>query len=298
MGGPAIKLAGERSDLFGALGLQLMFAMSGSGGFVTCSGCGAPYAPRRQPIAGRRHHCQDCGRTAAIRDAQTRFRAQQPGLLQGAQAWEVGRDGTVNGNHVELVPVSPSTGQDTENNIGFGRTIGPGANPYVAYAESPFLRSSLELPSVSLGGLCYQAIEGSEYAAPVVCGEPAKILLSLPRDDESPAVGHDSRRAFASSAVMNFPRWYSAHASSAPAFSSSVVGSSSSGAIRSARRAGSPVRRNSSHISARPSSRCSTRSRSSSLAVNGFSDQNLQEWYTQSTQGPSAMTRSLSGNLI
>lgn len=85
-GGPTIKLAGERSDLFGALGLQLMFAMSGSGGFVTCSGCGAPYTPRRQPIAGRRHYCQNCGRTAAIRDAQARFRAKHPDYYRARRA--------------------------------------------------------------------------------------------------------------------------------------------------------------------------------------------------------------------
>lgn len=76
-GGPTIKLAGERSDLFGALGLQLLSAMSGSGGFVTCSGCGAPYAPRRQPIAGRPPLLPGL-RPAAIRDAQTRFRAEHP----------------------------------------------------------------------------------------------------------------------------------------------------------------------------------------------------------------------------
>jgi hypothetical protein len=51
VGAPGLKLVGERSRLFGALGLQLIFAMSGT---------------------------RDCGRTAAIRDAQARFRAQHP----------------------------------------------------------------------------------------------------------------------------------------------------------------------------------------------------------------------------
>jgi hypothetical protein len=78
VGGPAIKLVGERSELFGALGLQLVFAMSGTGGFVTCSGCGTPYSPRRQPPARRRHYCPECGRKAAVREAQIRFRAEHP----------------------------------------------------------------------------------------------------------------------------------------------------------------------------------------------------------------------------
>lgn len=78
VGAPSLKLVGQRSELFGALGLQLVFAMSGAGGFVTCSGCGEPYTPKRQPIEGRRHYCQECGGVAAIRDAQTRFRTEHP----------------------------------------------------------------------------------------------------------------------------------------------------------------------------------------------------------------------------
>lgn len=90
LGAPGLKLVGERSDLFGALGLQLVFAMSGTGGFVTCSGCGEPYTPKRQPIAGRRHYCRDCGRTAAVRDAQARFRAEHPDYYKARKSGSSG----------------------------------------------------------------------------------------------------------------------------------------------------------------------------------------------------------------
>ncbi len=60
-------------SLFGALLVQLMSAISGSG-FATCASCGKPYVPRRRPREGERHYCRACGRSAALRDAKAAYR--------------------------------------------------------------------------------------------------------------------------------------------------------------------------------------------------------------------------------
>lgn len=56
--------------LMGALAIQLLMAVSGGKGLALCSSCGAPYMPKRRPNTKRRNYCLDCGRTAALRDAQ------------------------------------------------------------------------------------------------------------------------------------------------------------------------------------------------------------------------------------
>ncbi|GEM_PF-3611749 len=74
-----LKLGGRH--LFAALMTELVFAMTGTAGFVKCAGCGAPFAPKRQPTPGMRHYCVKCGRAAANRAAQARFRANHKGYF-------------------------------------------------------------------------------------------------------------------------------------------------------------------------------------------------------------------------
>jgi hypothetical protein len=55
----------------GILGLQLMQCVSRRHDLSLCSGCGIPYLRQgRKAQKGRRNYCNDCGRTAALRDAQ------------------------------------------------------------------------------------------------------------------------------------------------------------------------------------------------------------------------------------
>lgn len=65
--------------LFGAIGLRLAAALGGSAGFAFCSGCSEVYETKRAPAPGRRHFCPNCGRTAAVRQAQARFRRTPKG---------------------------------------------------------------------------------------------------------------------------------------------------------------------------------------------------------------------------
>lgn len=60
--------------LFGALGIQLAFALASERGWACCSACGAFYDPRRSPAAGRSNFCPDCGVRAAWRTAASRYR--------------------------------------------------------------------------------------------------------------------------------------------------------------------------------------------------------------------------------
>ena len=61
--------------------MALVFAMTGTLGFVNCSGCGTPVAKKRQPTPGIRHYCPDCGRRVANRAVQARFRANHKGYF-------------------------------------------------------------------------------------------------------------------------------------------------------------------------------------------------------------------------
>jgi hypothetical protein len=58
------------TTLFGALGIQLLMAVSRKEGFAICSACGSPYTPKRRPNPTRRHYCDKCGVKAAWRNAQ------------------------------------------------------------------------------------------------------------------------------------------------------------------------------------------------------------------------------------
>jgi hypothetical protein len=59
------------NTLFGMLAMQLMLMISSSGGVAFCSGCGKYYPPKvRRPKVDQRNYCPECGRPAAVRDAQ------------------------------------------------------------------------------------------------------------------------------------------------------------------------------------------------------------------------------------
>ena len=73
----------QGTSLFGALAVQLLMAVSRTGGLAICSGCGAPYVPKRRPNPRRRRYCPQCGLKAAWRDAQAAQRRRPPG---GAKA--------------------------------------------------------------------------------------------------------------------------------------------------------------------------------------------------------------------
>ncbi len=62
---PALILTG--GDIFGALGVQLLSAVT-SNTLAVCSGCGMPYLREgRKPQAGRRNYCPACGNRVANR---------------------------------------------------------------------------------------------------------------------------------------------------------------------------------------------------------------------------------------
>jgi hypothetical protein len=61
------------------LAFQLAAAVSRSNYVFLCNGCGAPYAPRRKPQAGRRRYCGSCGETVASLERQRRRRARIAG---------------------------------------------------------------------------------------------------------------------------------------------------------------------------------------------------------------------------
>jgi hypothetical protein len=60
-----------------AIGTQLLWAVLQARALVSCSACGGLYAPKRQPRAGESHYCDSCGRKAANRFAQRRYRARK-----------------------------------------------------------------------------------------------------------------------------------------------------------------------------------------------------------------------------
>ena len=79
-----LKDAGDGSQwiedpmsLFGALGLQLMYAVAGCEGITTCSACGKPFYAQRQRAESRDKYCPACGRGAAVRAAKRRQRERE-----------------------------------------------------------------------------------------------------------------------------------------------------------------------------------------------------------------------------
>lgn len=71
---PGIQFAATmqgRMTLFGALALQLLFAISATPGLAICSACQASFTPRRQPRLNQRSYCDDCRASGApSRDAK------------------------------------------------------------------------------------------------------------------------------------------------------------------------------------------------------------------------------------
>lgn len=64
-------------NLFAALAAQLLLALTRSDSLYICASCGLPYVRSRQkrrPKRGQRNYCSDCGRAAALRDADLRRR--------------------------------------------------------------------------------------------------------------------------------------------------------------------------------------------------------------------------------
>jgi hypothetical protein len=72
-------------SLFAALATQLLLVVGRRRGLAICSSCGTFYTPERRPAANRRRYCDECGPSAARRDASADYRARQ------RQANEVGR---------------------------------------------------------------------------------------------------------------------------------------------------------------------------------------------------------------
>jgi hypothetical protein len=66
----------QGSSLFGALGIQLLMAITRVQGFALCSECGEMYSPTRRPNANRRNYCAKCGIKAARRAASREYRAR------------------------------------------------------------------------------------------------------------------------------------------------------------------------------------------------------------------------------
>lgn len=89
--GPLPEVNLEPGGLFGALALELAFAVGRASGFAFCDGCGDVYAPTRRPAHGKRRYCRECrDKRVPLRDAQRDHRRRQ------AEAKQVGnpRGGT------------------------------------------------------------------------------------------------------------------------------------------------------------------------------------------------------------
>lgn len=75
-GQPEVRLGG--AGVFGALALQLAFAVAHTDGLASCDGCGQFFMPKR--IQGdRRSWCPNCGKRAADRASKRRERAYRRG---------------------------------------------------------------------------------------------------------------------------------------------------------------------------------------------------------------------------
>jgi hypothetical protein len=72
-----LRYSGEwqGTTLFGALGVQLLMAVSRSQGFASCSECGTPFIPTRRPAMNSSRYCSKCGKRAAWRRASSKYRA-------------------------------------------------------------------------------------------------------------------------------------------------------------------------------------------------------------------------------
>lgn len=74
-GNSAIELEGD--GLFGALAVQLAFAVCAGDSFAICSECGGAYIPTRKPRSDQRRFCPDCGAKAARKHGARAARARK-----------------------------------------------------------------------------------------------------------------------------------------------------------------------------------------------------------------------------
>jgi hypothetical protein len=87
LGKPTVTLSGRA--LYGALGVQLLFAICRTHGMAVCSGCGKSYPRERRAAHGRRNYCGDCRKAGApLRDAKrdSDRRKREARLAAGNQA--------------------------------------------------------------------------------------------------------------------------------------------------------------------------------------------------------------------
>jgi hypothetical protein len=61
--------------LFGALAMELTYAVLRQLRLRKCDGCGQPHSPRRWPQPGQHSFCRACGKRAAWRLSKRRSRA-------------------------------------------------------------------------------------------------------------------------------------------------------------------------------------------------------------------------------
>ena len=72
-----LRVGYQPAGLFGNLALQLALTASRSAGWDVCMDCGMPYpVGKRNPQAGRRNFCPDCGRKAANKLAARDYRSR------------------------------------------------------------------------------------------------------------------------------------------------------------------------------------------------------------------------------
>ncbi len=73
--------------LFGALALQILYAVNKVEGFVMCSGCGGEFIPRRRPNPNRRAYCDACrSKGVPERDASHAYRTRRSDLTKRARS--------------------------------------------------------------------------------------------------------------------------------------------------------------------------------------------------------------------
>lgn len=79
---PQLRLSVE--GLFGALGTQVLLALSRSEGFAVCTECGRLYTPRPKARTGTRRYCEQCRSMGApARDASAAYRRRKKGEDSG-----------------------------------------------------------------------------------------------------------------------------------------------------------------------------------------------------------------------
>lgn len=79
---PTWRFQHPEFSLFGALGMQLAFAVSGARGLAFCSACGTWFEPGSQLRVGTRHYCPECATRGKWRKASAAYRARKQ---QGAR---------------------------------------------------------------------------------------------------------------------------------------------------------------------------------------------------------------------